>query len=70
MKSQEEMQSKIARLESQVDLLESELIYFDTLLRRCGFPMGMRTLKATVEEILEEVEDEWGFDEQPPSAFM
>ena len=47
-----ELNSKIAVLETQVDLLESELCYLDRLLVKCGFPEGVQTLKRTVEELL------------------
>jgi hypothetical protein len=47
-----ELFSRIAGLESKVDLLESELFYLNDILVRCGFPEGIETLKATVEEIL------------------
>jgi hypothetical protein len=49
-----ELNSKIAGLESHVDLLESELSYIDQLLLKCGFPEGIKTLKTTVEELLSE----------------
>lgn len=44
--------SKIARLESKVDMLESELAYLNSILMECGFPEGIQTLKMTVEELL------------------
>ena len=47
-----ELMSKVAYLESQVDHLESELAYLDRILVDCGFPEGITTLKATVEEML------------------
>jgi hypothetical protein len=43
-----------ARLESKVDLLETELSYLDTMLKKSGFPNGISTLKETVEELLAE----------------
>jgi len=46
------MQSRIALLESQVDLLETELTHLNEMLINCGFPEGIKTLKATVEELL------------------
>ncbi len=54
MNNTTELNSKIAGLESQVDLLESELSYIDQLLLKCGFPEGIKTLKKTVEELLSE----------------
>jgi hypothetical protein len=54
MNNTTELNSKVAGLESQVDLLESELSYIDQLLLKCGFPEGIKTLKRTVEELLSE----------------
>ena len=54
MNNTTELNSKIAGLESHVDLLESELSYIDQLLLKCGFPEGIKTLKMTVEELLSE----------------
>jgi hypothetical protein len=50
------MQNKIAGLESKVDQLEAELSHLNEVLVRCGFPEGIKTLKATAEELLEETE--------------
>jgi hypothetical protein len=47
-----ELNGKIAVLETQVDLLETELSYLNGLLVNCGFPEGIQTLKRTVEELL------------------
>lgn len=44
----------IAQLESKVDLLEAELIYLNKILVKAGFPEGVKTLKESVEELLEE----------------
>lgn len=49
------MRAKIAALESKCDLLESEITHLDSILRKCGFPDGINTLKSTVEELIEEV---------------
>ena len=46
------LQTRIAFLESQVDLLETELTTLDDLLINCGFTGGIKTLKSTVEELL------------------
>ncbi len=46
--------SKVAGLETKVDMLESELSYLNEILTRCGFPEGIVTLKATVEDLLSE----------------
>jgi hypothetical protein len=54
MNNTTELNSKIAGLESHIDVLESELSYIDQLLLKCGFPEGIKTLKKTVEELLSE----------------
>lgn len=48
------LRTKVAGLESRLDMLESELSYLNELLRRCGFPGGIDTLKSTVEDLLAE----------------
>ncbi len=54
MAIKQDLNSKIASLETKVDYLESELTYIDQLLLKCGFPEGITTLKWTVEELLSE----------------
>jgi hypothetical protein len=44
----------IAKLVSKVDMLEAELVYLNKILVQVGFPEGIATLKASVEELLEE----------------
>jgi hypothetical protein len=63
MNNTTELNSKIAGLESHVDLLESELSYIDQLLLKCGFPEGIKTLKMTVEELLSETSIDLNDDE-------
>ncbi len=46
------LQTRIAFLESQIDLLETELSSLNTVLVQCGFPEGIKTLKETVEGLL------------------
>jgi hypothetical protein len=46
------LQRKVAFLESHVDYLETELVSLNTLLVECGFSEGIKTLKATVQELL------------------
>lgn len=55
-KNSKQSRARIAGLESQVDLLESELIDLNDMLIRCGFPEGVKTLKETVHEVLESQE--------------
>ncbi|MFS8563138.1 MAG: hypothetical protein LVR00_01900 [Rhabdochlamydiaceae bacterium] len=45
---------KIAALESQLDMAESELSYVNGLLVKCGFEEGTEGLKSTLHEILDE----------------
>lgn len=47
---------KIAALESLVDHLKTELSYLNKLMKACGFPEGIATLKMTAEELLKEQE--------------
>ncbi len=62
MTSSNNMKSQIAALESKVDLLESEIIHLDEILKKCGFSSGISTLKTTVLELLGEME---GSDDEP-----
>ncbi|MDN3509506.1 MAG: hypothetical protein P0S93_05815 [Candidatus Neptunochlamydia sp.] len=52
--NKEDLKARVAKLESQVDLLEAELTYLNGLLIEVGFPEGIKTLKATAEELLAE----------------
>jgi hypothetical protein len=61
-----EMRSKVASLESKVDMLESELSYLNDMLVRCGFPEGIMTLKQTVEELLAEEGVNWEQPQEKP----
>jgi hypothetical protein len=49
-----QLKARVASLESKVDMLESELMYLNDMLVRCGFPEGITTLKETVQELLAE----------------
>lgn len=46
--------AKVAQLESQIDHLEAEMSYLNGLLFEVGFPEGIKTLKETAEELLQE----------------
>ncbi|MCP5505816.1 MAG: hypothetical protein H7A38_02910 [Chlamydiales bacterium] len=50
--NEEALKARVAKLESQIDHLESELTYMNGLLIEVGFPEGITTLKATAEELL------------------
>lgn len=49
-----QLKARVASLESKIDMLESELMYLNDMLIRCGFPEGITTLKETVQELLAE----------------
>ncbi len=57
MNNTQELQAKVSVLESHVDHLETELTYINDLLLRCGFPHGIQTLKITIEQMLEDGDD-------------
>lgn len=44
----------IAKLVTKIDQLETELTYLNRILMKAGFSEGIKTLKETVEEVLEE----------------
>lgn len=50
----------IAKQESKIDLLESELSYLNRLLVKVGFPGGIETLKTSAEELLQENNENMG----------
>ncbi len=56
MNNNNDLQRKVAILESKLDQVESELSYIHKLLLDCGFPEGVKTLKMTIEELLSEVD--------------
>lgn len=48
------LKKQIASLQSQLDHLESELGHLDEILKECGFPGGIVSLKSTIAEFIEE----------------
>ena len=57
MKKQDEvaeLKTKVAALESKLDMLETEFCYLNQILIDCGFSEGIVTLKQTVEEVISE----------------
>ena len=44
----------IAKLVSKIDQLETELVYLNKILIQVGFTEGIKTLKQSVEELIEE----------------
>jgi len=45
---------KIARLESKLDLLETEFDYLNKILNKCGFPNEKASLKKSAAELITE----------------
>ena len=48
--------NKIAKLETKLDFYETEFKHLNTLLKKCGFNEGIKTLKESAYELLEEKE--------------
>jgi hypothetical protein len=48
------LQQSIAALESKLDFYETEFDYLNSLLKTCGFPKGIETLKESAHELLED----------------
>lgn len=55
-KETEALKAQNAALESKIDMLETELSYLHDILTQCGFPEGIQSLKASVEEVLADQE--------------
>lgn len=47
------LRSKVAMLESQLDLIQAERTHLHAMLIECGFSNGIHTLIGTVEEVLD-----------------
>ncbi len=47
------LRSRLALLESQIDMLLAERAHLDKMLVKCGFLEGIPTLMKTVEEVLD-----------------
>ncbi|MEN9654485.1 MAG: hypothetical protein RL235_597 [Chlamydiota bacterium] len=50
-----ENQHELAVLESRLDHLETEISFLNKILVECGFPEGIKTLKETAQELLDEM---------------
>lgn len=48
------LQEKVAGLESKLDYYETEFCRLNDLLKKCGFPKGIQTLKESALDLLEE----------------
>ena len=53
-----ELYADKARLESRLDMIESEITGLNALLRQCGFPKGIAELRSALLSILTEETDE------------
>lgn len=49
-----DMQKKLAELESINDQLSAEIRYLDQLLKQVGFEEGLKTLKCAAQELIDE----------------
>jgi len=50
--SSHELRTKVAKLESINDLLQTELDHIDSLMKAIGFKHGLATVKAAADEII------------------
>lgn len=53
-KTKVQLKKKIAQLESVNDHLLTEVTYIDQLMRMIGFAEGIKTVKATAQEMLKQ----------------
>ena len=51
---EKKLQKSCAKLESQLDMLETEIRFINQLLFDVGFPDGIRSLKVAAKELLSE----------------
>ena len=51
-----QLEQEIAWLESVNDLLQTDLDYVDTLLRKSGFPEGIDSIKSAALEMIDDQE--------------
>lgn len=57
------LERKVAKLESLCDQLQAERSYLNTLLKEIGFEEGLKTLKEAALEMLDRKSDD---HQQPP----
>lgn len=48
------LQDKLAALETLLDYYETEYFHLNNLLKKCGFEKGIKTLKESAEEVLQD----------------
>ncbi len=53
-----ELLRRQAQLESENDMLRTELEYLDQLMRQAGFSDGLATVKATALELIESAQNQ------------
>ncbi len=51
------LHNKIAQLETKIDFYDTEFKNLNRLLKKCGFCEGLKTLKESALELLEECEE-------------
>lgn len=52
--TKQQLQNKIAHLESINDMLQAEISYLDQLMTKVGFSGGLSALKASAQEICDQ----------------
>lgn len=50
----QDLEKKLAELESINDQLSAEIKYLDQLLKQVGFEDGLKTLKSAAQELIDE----------------
>jgi hypothetical protein len=62
MMTKDQLERKIALLESVNDQLVTEVAYIDKLMRLIGFSDGLRTIKNTAQELIKH--PEWRYENE------
>ena len=57
MSNNTDLEKQLARLDTQVDFLQTELLYLNEILIRYGFEGGIGSIKKAVENVLHELEE-------------
>jgi len=57
IKTEQTLQTEVARLESRNDQVMTELTYINELLFAVGFSKGIESLKAAAQDLLEDNQD-------------
>lgn len=56
MDNVQQLQQKVAHLESYADQLETEIAVLNDLLMGCGFPNGVQSLKEVIQDLFLEAD--------------